>query len=219
MKPRDRLFEVDHFEAFIERRRAEIARRPLSDIMYLPEILSAMYSAGYPLDQIRPVYAKYLEAIAERMAKTYPSGLDVLNLMSFALMLGVRDGERDMLAAVSAKDNCDQPFYAFLEDALGLEHPPLTGKKGTWKFFPTLQAIPDKEGKQDFIATYLKRNWYNSWRSEYWWGYHTRYSGVSYFGYWAWEFGGLVKAWGLDDSSFRTNRYYPADMAHYLDQN
>ena len=217
MKPRDRLFEVDHFEAFIERRRAEIARRPLSDIMYLPEILSAMYSAGYPLDQIRPVYAKYLEAIAERMQNSYPNPMDATYLMSFALMMGVRDGERDMLAAVAAKDNCNEPFQGFLEDTLGLEHPPITAKKGDlWRFYPPMRDIPDNQNKQEFAAHYLKRAWYNSNRSEHWWGYHTG-GAIYYFGYWAWEFGGLVKAWGLDDSSFRTNRYYPADMAHYLD--
>ena len=215
MNPRDTRFGSDHFDAFIERSRVEIMRRPLSIDKPLREIIPAMYSAGYSVADIRPTYAEYLKSLQH----VYPGGADVLYSMSFALMLGIEPGEREMLAAIAADDDFDQPFYAFLEDTLGLEHPPLTGKKGTWRFFPTLQAIPDKEGKQDFIAAYLKRNWYNSWRSEYWWGYHTRYSGVSYFGYWAWEFGGLVKAWGLDDSSFRTNRYYPADMAHYLDQN
>jgi len=220
MKPRDTRFGSDHFDTFIEFDRAQLAKfaKYGPDPEKLREIVSATYSAGYPMDQVRAVYVEYLQATASRMPKTYPSSLDVANLMSLALMLGVHDDERDMLAAVAAKDIRDQPFYAFLEDALGLEHPPLTGKKGAWKFFPTLQAIPDKEGKQDFIATYLKRSWYNSNRGEYWWGYHTG-GALYYFGYWAWEFGALVKAWSLDDSSFRDNRYYPADMAHYLDQN
>jgi len=214
MNPRDTRFDPDHFEAFIERSRAEIVRRPLSIDAHLREIIPAMYSAGYPVADIRPTYVEYLESLQH----VYPGGDDVLYSMSFALMLGIEPGEREMLAAIAADDDFDQPFYAFLEDALDLEHPPLTGKKGAWRFFPTLQAIPDKEGKQDFIATYLKRSWYNSWRSEYWWGFHSRRPS-RYFGYWAWEFGALVKAWGLDDSSFRGNRYYPADMAHYLDQN
>jgi len=217
MNSRDSRFGTDHFQDFIERSQATLDRHP-GYVKALREIVSGIYSAGYPLEQVRASYIDYLKEVSSSMATTYPNGIDVLNLMSFALMLGVHDDERDMLAAVAAKDNCGEPFYAFLEDALGLEHPLLTGKKGTWKFFPTLQAIPDKEGKQDFIATYLKRNWYNSWRSEYWWGEHQG-GAIRYFGYWAWEFGALVKAWGLDDSSFRGNRYYPADMAHYLDQN
>jgi hypothetical protein len=215
MTARDPLFGPDHFEGVIERRRADLAKWG-PEPSELLGILSSTYSAGYPLDQVRSVYVEYLEEVARRAAKFPPSPSNAMHPMSFALMMGVQPGEREMLALIASKDDNDEPFQALLEDTLGLEHPPVGRKKTLWKFFPQVAAIEDNAGKQAFIAHYLKKSWYNSNRAEGWWGSHTG-GAIRYDGYWAWEIAGLVKAYGLDDSSFRDYKYYPGDMARYLD--
>jgi hypothetical protein len=216
MIPRDTLFESAHFETIIDRLRGEMSRRPLSALRNLPKIVFAMYSSGYPLVDVRSAYVDYLVEVSQRSKKVHQAPDDVVQPMSFALMFGVSAEERDMLQSIATMDDCNEPFQAFLEDALGLEHPRVQGKGNLWRFFRTILDIEGKEDKEAFIAHYLKKAWYNSNRNEYWYGDHTG-GAMYYVGYWAWEIGGLVKAYGLDDSSFRNNRYYPGDMAHFLD--
>jgi hypothetical protein len=218
MITRDPLFDADHFERIIADEKAELAKweKYGPDTGCLLTIMIAMYSAGYPLDQVRQAYVEYLVAVANRTVKSPPSPSNVMHPMVFALMMGVEAGEREMLAVIAAKDDNDEPFQALLEETLGLEHPPVGKKKTLWKFFPEVSTIEDKADKEAFIAHYLKKSWYNSNRNEGWWGTHQR-GGAYYSGYWAWEIGGLVKAYGLDDTELKDVKYYPWDMAHYLD--
>jgi hypothetical protein len=48
----------------------------------------------------------------------------------------------------------------------------------------------------------------------YWWDGHgiIDRGGLAYSGYWCFEAAAVVKLLGIDDSSFRDNEYYPADL-------
>lgn len=60
----------------------------------------------------------------------------------------------------------------------------------------------------DKLKSYLDKDWYKSHKDCYWYNSHKRYPD-SFYGYWAFEVAAIVKIKGLDDSTFRDNKYYP----------
>ena len=62
------------------------------------------------------------------------------------------------------------------------------------------------------------RYWYQRHQGCYWWGYDKE-EGRSdlYFGYWAVEAAAVARRLGMDDAPLRKSRYYPYDLAHFLD--
>ena len=209
---RDQLMDTEHFEAVIADLRDELVRHstPLARVSLLPGVVSAMYSAGHPVGDLRPVVGEWLVAAADT---GHPVPGDLVYPMCFGLLLGVEEPERDLLRLLLEHDTRRMSFPAFLADCLGLTHPPVQGDGTLWKFFPKVRAIEDSAGKSEFLGTYLTRSWYNSMRGEAWWGSHRR---GRYVGYWAWEIAATVRAYGLDDSGFCDSRYYPKDLAHFL---
>ncbi len=60
---------------------------------------------------------------------------------------------------------------------------------------------------QDFL-----KHWYASMKDAYWYDRHKKRITDGFFGYWAFEAVGVVKAFGIDDSTFRDMPYYPKDL-------
>ena len=71
-----------------------------------------------------------------------------------------------------------------------------------------------KVDAEAFLAEYLKRKWYSSHSDYYWYNSHESKANT-YFGYWCFEAGAIVKIMGLDDSALKDNQYYPYDLVHY----
>lgn len=71
-------------------------------------------------------------------------------------------------------------------------------------------AAPAAERGQ-LVKQYLQ-SWYKAMKPAYWHDAHKGPQGGGFFGYWAVEVAGTVKAYELDDSSFREMPYYPKDL-------
>ena len=69
-----------------------------------------------------------------------------------------------------------------------------------------------KEEQPKLFKEFLQR-WYPSMKSTYWHDCHNGPEGGGFFGYWAIEARGVVKAFNIDDSSFRDSNYYPRDLS------
>ena len=69
-----------------------------------------------------------------------------------------------------------------------------------------------KEEQPKLFKEFLQR-WYPSMKSTYWHDCHNGPEGGGFFGYWAIEARGVVKAFNIDDSSFRDSDYYPRDLS------
>lgn len=70
--------------------------------------------------------------------------------------------------------------------------------------------------REQFVAEFL-RVWYPSMKDAYWHETHKgaeRPDGGGFFGYWCIEAAGAVKAFDIDDTTFREMRYYPKDLTH-----
>lgn len=75
-------------------------------------------------------------------------------------------------------------------------------------------AQSDKKEAVKCLKQYLTKYWYKGHSSEAWYNLHKKDIN-SYFGYWSFESGALVKVLGLDDSSLKGLQYYPYDMVHW----
>lgn len=73
------------------------------------------------------------------------------------------------------------------------------------------EAFDRPESGTALIDQYLS-SWYPAWKGTWGWGGHERVPKPAYFGYWAFEVAGVVKALGIDDASFRENEFYPRDL-------
>ena len=66
-----------------------------------------------------------------------------------------------------------------------------------------------------FIKTYLTKKWYQGHRDAPWYDSHKRTQVNTYFGYWAWEVGALVKIYGIADEELKEQPYYPYRALHW----
>lgn len=72
-----------------------------------------------------------------------------------------------------------------------------------------------EEDRAKLVNSFLKV-WYQQNKKTDWWGEAERIQlgSVLYSGYWCFEAAAVVKLLGIDDSLFRDNEYYPADLVH-----
>ncbi|MDR1450609.1 MAG: DUF1911 domain-containing protein [Propionibacteriaceae bacterium] len=214
MIARDPLKDAAHFEGFIERKRewfASVRYGPRPTDFY--EVIAAMYSAGYQVDDLKPVFKLWVKSIAKKLG---PTPADVVYPVCFALMMGADEEERATMRETIFRAPHHLTFSAFLAAAVGIDYPDDMTEEYRWKFFPQVRDMATNTERQTYLGEYVKRYWYNTKRAEYWWGSHKGGS-IRYFGYWAWEIAATVRAYHLDDSTFSDCKYYPTDLAHYLD--
>ena len=76
-----------------------------------------------------------------------------------------------------------------------------------------LDVIDAPEEQRPALMKKFVASWYKSMRPAAW---HNNDQGGegAYYGYWCFEAALLVRLLNIDDSSFRDNVYYPADMVH-----
>jgi len=80
-------------------------------------------------------------------------------------------------------------------------------------YFKTLKvfnAHPEK--RSELMAEYLE-DWYVASRREPYYDSHTR--DTSFQGYWSWEAAAITFLLDIDDSSYRTAEFYPADLVDF----
>jgi len=216
MIARDVLMDYAHFDQVIANLSEALNRDESvwNQTLFSSRIVSAMYSAGYPIEDLRPVLKRWLVAATQ---ERFPPPRDVVFPLCFAVMMGADDQDVAALEVVLSKEPECGVFAGFLADALGIPHPPVVNSDPLWLFFPEVRDLEDTMAKASFLAAYLEDRWYDANSEEDWWGLHERQGGLKYRGYWAWEIAATARVYGLDDTALCSCRYYPVDLAHYLD--
>ena len=79
-------------------------------------------------------------------------------------------------------------------------------------YSPLLAAIDAEAKERPRLFKAFLDNWYRNMKPTYWYENHKGPGGGGFFGYWAIEAAGVVKTFGIDDSSFRDVPYYPKDL-------
>lgn len=178
------------------------------------------YSAGEDLDRLRARFPAVVETyeIYLRDKEASPNDLADLDeyivslwLVSFAILFEVDADLWQRLLSCIGNEGRDALFDALVntrspggKQAGDLLH-------GT-TFGPLFNAILARgESRDAFVKRYLK-DWYKSLAPTYWINSHLKPKGGTFFGYWAIEVAGVVKAFDMDDAAFREMPYYPRDL-------
>lgn len=77
---------------------------------------------------------------------------------------------------------------------------------------PLYNAIDVAEPERSKLIGQFLKDWYKNMKPTYWYDCHKGPEGGGFFGYWAIEAAGVVKAFEIDDSAFRDLPYYPKDL-------
>jgi hypothetical protein len=188
-------------------------KKSMQKIKY--HIMVAKYSAGYPLEDVKEDYIEVLNGMFQYWADD-PELSRRINMVSIGIMLEIEDKYFDVLAEFIKETG--EKEYAF--DYL------IHSRKPEWEIsdkvrfggtvFGWIKEVTQmsKSDAETFIAEYLERKWYSTHRDFYWYDNH-KSKVNTYFGYWCFEVGAIVKIMGLDDSAFKDNQYYPYDLVHY----
>lgn len=184
------------------------------------ELLLSKYSKGDSVAAIAPGYGGVIDAwetylrIDPKAAPDFEYLDDYVRslwLISLALMFKVDDSLWSRTLACLGNEGRDRLIERLIttrtpgrKAAQQLTHAAIYGALDqAW----TLPA----EQRPNTIRTFLA-DWYGHMQEVGWHDCHKGPDGGGFFGYWAIEAAGVVTALSIDDSSFRTMPYYPADL-------
>ncbi len=132
-------------------------------------------------------------------------------LVGFAILFKVDDASWRRLLACIGNEGRDALFEALVatrtpgrKPAAGLLHAAI--------FQPLVDAVAAEGSARDALVKRYLKAWYKALKSTYWVDSHKGPKGGGFFGYWAVEVAGVVKAFGMDDTAFRDMPYYPRDL-------
>ena len=159
----------------------------------------AMYSAGHSIDnEMKEVYFKWLEK-AEIVSNDEYSYVDLLWLVSIAILLDLQEELSERLSAMAKKLKMNDGFIEYLlnPSAENLKNLSFFMAK-PYSEWGKIVTAPDHK-KITLIKKYLTSKWYRSHYEEGWYDSHLSNEDI-YSGYWSFESGAMVKVLGLDDS-------------------
>jgi len=183
-------------------------------------------SAGIGLDLLR-------DDLAEILAEWMPS-ISLASLFGFAAELGALPHLLNLTELVKPLDPDTgvlewEDRYRLVCWLLGVEgaldgdnfyDPPKGGVDEKALNLARL-AVVDPEAAQPALVKFVRQDWYRGHKGQSWWGMHqynndkTPFEGFG--GYWCWEAAAIARICGVDDSALEGHKYYPYDLAHYLD--
>jgi len=175
--------------------------------------LIALYSAGSPIEWIKQFYIQVIEYFEKGWNKeVYES---MLWMVSLGILLEIEEKDFDRLVKLLDKEQFQDYFLDYL---IAYRKPGRTiseqvNFENYYKGALETIHLAKPEAEQR-LKKYLEQEWYQSSKDTYWHNNHMSPNNT-YFGYWSFESGAIVKIMGLDDSSFKDNEYYPYDLVHW----
>jgi hypothetical protein len=179
-------------------------------------LLMLKYSIGDPIPELKNVFLKLLSSLYEYVkyretftyfGKSLETYVEALWLVSFALLFDIEKQEFKRITNIIGHEGEDLLYELLVSKKID-------GRKKAGKmYFPKqysllYEVMFDKDNKK--ILKFLSR-YYNNMKSCYWHGRHES-DDSGFFGYWCIELAAAVKLFGIDDSSFKDNMYYPKDL-------
>lgn len=187
------------------------------------DAIGSMYDSSYQALQMRELMIDMLNSIVSEdpgLVKMY-SRLDLYNyrdtLTLLCLILAV-GGKQDLIErAIKACDYGSQDILIGKVFTL-LGHPPKTPAdklvfpKMYTPLLAVMEAVPHD---RPALMKKFVEGWYKSMKPAAWHNTDGPDSGEgAYYGYWCFEAALITRLLNIDDSSFRDNIYYPADIVH-----
>ena len=192
-----------------EDRVASVSRGLVKNLL---ELALASYSRGDPMPEVA---RRGRLALGELSRWGCALNLSNMSLRLVSLAALVHDGPAEMarLRGALRGVELDWSFDLLLgDDPASIAGEPERHRKALRAVFDAPEAERPAE-----MARRLSR-WYSSMRGDYWWGFHKKVDRDDlYFGYWALEYAALARRLRVDDSALEGRRYYPYELAHWLD--
>ena len=212
-----------------------VARYSYSIFREAHEFLVLLYSAGASLSDIRAAFPRVIET-GERYFQlareayspeqkpqqptfiaSFSDYITALRVVTLAIILDLDLSSFTRLVKLfdnESKGNNEGQDLLY-EALTGTR---LSGRKKAVKllypkpFKALFEAISANKEDQPHLVEEFLRTWYPSMKNAYWHDNHKGPEGGGFFGYWAFEAAGVVRAFHLDDSTFRDMPYYPKDL-------
>lgn len=169
--------------------------------------VKAAYSAGVGWGEIYPDYLRAVSCYRD-VCTPADSLFDIIDLLSIGVLCPSSKG--DLLPALEtiversgSQDGLICCLLWYLQDKRS-QLPP-----SRFQYFDRLMKSDDKA---KVLSAELPK-WYSHHKSAYWYDSHkSRHD--TYCGYWCFELAALSKIFGVDDTPFACEPYYPYDLAH-----
>ncbi|WP_422105277.1 PoNe immunity protein domain-containing protein [Winogradskyella sp.] len=145
--------------------------------------------------------------------------LDMIRMLSFGILINSPKNIIDKLVLQIDGDKIKDFLLEFLIRYYDTNRPLVTEESYREFFhinerFGRLKSIIKEENKttaEQELKYFLEKEWYESFKGTPLYNQHLN-PNDTYSGYWCFVAAAIVKIKGLDDSSFRTNTYYPKDI-------
>jgi len=181
-------------------------------LTYHYELLTAKYSLGLPINEIREEYIATVKAMSESW-KQSNGYVQMVFMLSIGIMLDIHSEEFENLISMVEKDNPKDFLIDFLIRSRKNSWDQHTGFKFSKPFQSTAEIVEiaqtDKGKAVDKLQKYIQKEWYKSIETK---THESKFNIHS--GYRCFESGALVKILGLDDSNLKDQPYYPFDLVH-----
>jgi len=182
------------------------------------EAVRLRYSLGDPLDELEQRFRAAMATLFEHNAKQATGGHQLsFELVGMAHLFGCDDLAPDFLDlwSITLTTGGRKSYLLGQTRSWGPNDPPTHKHEQRIRdLIDTVIDHPDRGA--DAIETHVRKHWYNSWRAQGNWGtHHGNCNG--YIGYWAFDIAAIAHKNQVDDSALKDHKYYPYDLAHYLD--
>ena len=219
---RDRRKDENHFEVYLQEIKQNISEyyelyknipsenqfgktQCLGYIAHLyRNELVAMYSAGFPVGEIKQVFQQCIETTmvsVDECSSYYP----ILELLALAVLVGYDKPEiiQNILIKAGIHNKLTDIFAHYIDKNWGIE------ENIDWcPWFSDFCNCP-LDGRSQFLKQYLSQKWYKDHKDDDWYNNH---QSNLYTGYWGFEVAAVAKIYGVPDS--KEWPYYPYDLVH-----
>lgn len=186
--------------------------KKINDLRF--SVFEAKYSQGEDLDILRKEFSNIVFSMPQFHKPTHVY-VDMLWMLSIAVMLEVDSDEWDALSALILASNVNDWLLGYLLSSRGgncqyrnwqikMENP----------YDYLRNIIENSTNKERDLKNYLENKWYKAHNEMAWYEIHNHNEKL-YSGYWSYESGAISKILGINDESMKCVAYYPYDMAHY----
>ena len=180
--------------------------------IFLRDLMTAYYSIGKNIDDIRQVFKQYLLHMKVQDELTYNEALHVLSLAVlleedvYSIFDSIPFPEDALLSALIAYNRSHQIIP---HNSCEMYVPEITG---------VLLRCLKGEATADDLKHFVSEEWYSLNVGEAWYDSDKR-STETYCGYWCFEGAAVAKMMGFEVSIFQGTDYFPVDLIQYPDTN
>jgi hypothetical protein len=173
-------------------------------------IIVADYSFGKNKEDIIKDYNRALHFLEMDWDKS-AEYVALLWLLSIGILLDIENDTFNKLVKIIDTENYNDGIIDFLINGTTITDKILY--KEPYRFLMEILNLPDNL-KIEKLKIYLNEKWYKGHRDSYWYDNH-KSKHNTYFGYWSFEVGAIIKKIKLNDSDLKKCKYYPYEMVHW----